>query len=88
VAAIPQLNEAQAREIRHRRRAFIQANHPDRGGDTDLFISGLRVLDGAPEQDPGSLPAVIIIKRHPWLIGKMIAAARRLRYGPRPSRVH
>jgi len=88
VAAIPQLNEAQAREIRHRRRDFIRANHPDRGGDTDLFVSGLRVLDAGPEQDPGSLPAVIIIKRHPWLIEKVIAAARRRRYGPRPPRVH
>ena len=27
------------------RRAFILANHPDRGGDPAAFITGLRLLD-------------------------------------------
>ena len=27
------------------RRAFILANHPDRGGDPATFIAGLRLLD-------------------------------------------
>ena len=87
VAAIPLRNEAQAREIRHRRRDFIRAHHPDRGGDTDLFVSGLRALDAGLGPGYGALPAVTVIKRHPWPVRKVIAAARRLRYGPKPARV-
>jgi hypothetical protein len=94
VAAILQMNETQARvnetqarEIRRRRRDFIRAHHPDRGGDTDLFIAGLGAFDTGREQDPGPLPRVVIVKRRAWLIQLASAAARRLRYGPRPSRV-
>ena len=45
VAAILQMNETQAREIRRRRRDFIRPHHPDRGGDPDLFIAGLGAFD-------------------------------------------
>jgi hypothetical protein len=86
-AAILQMNESQAREIRHRRRDFIRAHHPDRGGDTDFFTAGLRAIDAGREQALGPPPKVVIIKRRPWLIRLAIVAARRVRYGPRPPRV-
>ena len=81
------MNETQAREIRRRRRDFIQAHHPDRGGDTDFFTAGLRALDTGWEQDSGQLPKVVIIKRRPRLSRLVTAAAQRVRYGPRPPRV-
>jgi hypothetical protein len=86
VATILHMSETKAREIRRRRRDFIRAHHPDRGGDTDFFTAGLRALDTGWQQDPGQLPKVVIVKRHPWLIRPVIAAARRVRYGPRPPR--
>jgi hypothetical protein len=86
VAAIPQMNETQAREIRRRRRDFIRAHHPDRGGDTDFFTAGLRAFDTGWEQDSELLPKVVIIKRRPWLSRLVIESARRVRYGPRPRR--
>lgn len=88
MAVIPQVNESQAREIRRRRREFIRVHHPDLGGDTDLFVTGLHTLDTGRDQDPGPLPRVVVVRRHPWLVWLAIAAARRLRYGPRPARVH
>lgn len=87
MAAIPHMNGTQAREIQRRRRDFIRAHHPDQGGDTDLFVVGLRAFDTGSEQDLGQLPKVVIIKRRAWLIRLAIPAARRIRYGPRPSRV-
>jgi hypothetical protein len=80
------MNETQAREIRRRRRDFIRAHHPDRGGDTDFFTAGLRAFDTGGD-GTGQLPKVVFIKRSPWLIRLAIVAARRIRYGPRPSRV-
>jgi len=88
VAVIPQVNESQAREIRRRRREFIRAHHPDLGGDADFFVAGLRTFGTGGDQDPGPLPRVVIVRRNPWLSSLAIAAARRLRYGPRPPRVH
>jgi hypothetical protein len=87
MAAIPQMNETQAREVRRRRRDFTRAHHPDRGGDTDFFTAGLRAFDTGWEQGSGHLPKVVIIKRRPWLSLLVIAAAHRVRYGPRPPRV-
>jgi len=80
------MNEIQAREIRRRRRNFIRAHHPDRGGDTDFFTAGLRAFDAGREHEIGRLPRVIIVKRRPWLIRLVVAADRRVRYGPRPPR--
>jgi hypothetical protein len=82
-----EMNDTQVREIRRRRRDFIRAHHPDRGGDTDFFTAGLRAFDTEREQDFRQLPKVVIIKRRPRLIRLGIAAARRLRYGPTPPRV-
>lgn len=50
------MNETHAREIRRRRRDFIRAHHPDRGGDTDFFTAGLRAFDTGPEHDQGTAP--------------------------------
>jgi hypothetical protein len=81
------MNETQARESRRRRREFIRAHHPDRGGDADFFTAGLRAFDTGGEPDPGQLPKVVIIKRRPWPVRLVTVAARRVRYGPRPPRV-
>ena len=34
-----------SQQDRSERRAFVLANHPDRGGDPVAFIAGLRLLD-------------------------------------------
>lgn len=87
MVVILQRNETQDREIAHRRRDFIRQHHPDRGGDSDLFIAGLRTFDTGSEQDLGQLPKVVIVKRRPWLIRLVVVAGRRVRHGPRPPRV-
>jgi hypothetical protein len=69
------------------RRAFIREHHPDRGGDPDAFIAGLRALDAEREQASGPLPEITVVRRRPWLVREAIAVARRLRHGPRPPRV-
>jgi hypothetical protein len=70
-----------------RRRAFIREHHPDRGGDPGAFIAGLRTLDAEREQGSGPLPKVVVVRRRAWPVRKATAAVRRLRFGPRPSRV-
>ena len=47
-----------------RRREFIRAHHPDRGGDTESFIAGLRGFDTeqAPA-GPGPQPRVTVFAR-------------------------
>jgi hypothetical protein len=70
-----------------RRRAFIREHHPDRGGDPGAFIAGLCALDAERELGSGPLPKVVVVRRRPWPVRKATAVARRLRYGPRPSRV-
>ena len=70
-----------------RRRAFIREHHPDRGGDPGAFIAGLRTLDAEREQGSGPLPKVVVVRRRAWPVRKATAVVRRLRYGPRPSRV-
>lgn len=79
------MKENQSHEAR--RRAFIREHHPDRGGDPGGFIAGLRALDSEREQGNGPLPEVVVVRRRPWLVRKAAAVVRRLRYGPRPSRV-
>jgi hypothetical protein len=79
------MDEKQARGAR--RRAFIREHHPDRGGDPRAFIAGLRTLDAERERRSVPPPAVLVVRRRTWIVRKASAAARRLRYGPRPSRV-
>jgi hypothetical protein len=87
VGANLQMNETQAREFRRRRRAFIRAYHPDRGGDTNLFTVGLRAFDTGREPESGQLPKVVIVKRCPWMVRLVVVAGRRVRHGRKPSRV-
>jgi hypothetical protein len=70
-----------------RRRAFIREHHPDRGGDPAAFIAGLRALDAERELGSRPLPKVVVVRRRPWPVRKATTVVRRLRYGPRPSRV-
>jgi hypothetical protein len=79
------MDEKQAHEAR--RRAFIRENHPDRGGDPGAFITGLRTIDAERGGGGGPPSAVIVVRRRTWIVRTASAAARRLRYGPRPSRV-
>jgi len=52
-----------------RRREFIRAHHPDRGGDPEVFMAGLRRFDAVPEQPgPEPLPRVVVFARRGWLI--------------------
>jgi hypothetical protein len=72
-------------EARRRRRDFIFANHPDRGGDAGVFVAGLRSLDeqlGSPEP-----PRVVVVAHQPWPVKVMTAVARRLRHGKPAPRV-
>ena len=87
-ATIEQMTDIQADEFRRRRREFIRAHHPDRGGDPEVFAAGLRAFGAGHDPDIGPLPQVVIIRRRAWLIRQAAVVARRLRHGRRPSRVH
>jgi hypothetical protein len=69
-----------------RRRQFIRENHPDRGGDTSAFITGLRSLTSEPRQ-PGPLPRVIVVRRRSWAARLASTATRRVRGQKKPPRV-
>lgn len=77
-----------AEEVKRRRREFIRVHHPDRGGDADAFIAGLRAF-GAKGQPPlaGPLPRVVVVRRRPWPVRLARAVARWLRPGQRVPRV-
>jgi hypothetical protein len=77
-----------AADAGQRRREFIRAHHPDRGGDAGTFIAGLRGFDDGPDpadQDPP--PRVTVIPHQPWPTRLMRAAVQRLRDGKPPARV-
>jgi hypothetical protein len=60
-----------------RRREFIRAHHPDRGGDPEVFMAGLRRFDAVPEQPgPEPLPRVVVVARRAWLIRLITALAQ------------
>lgn len=71
-----------------RRREFIRVNHPDRGGDPDVFIAGMRSF-GAEAGSLGTepLPRVVVVSHRSWLTRLAIAVAQRLRHGKRAPRV-
>ena len=75
-------------EAERRRRDFIRAHHPDRGGDPDMFVAGLSSFGTDHERSRQPRPRVVVVKRPAWLTRLVIAAARRLGYGRRPPRVH
>ena len=74
------------KETDRRRRQFIRAHHPDRGGDAGTFIAGMRAFDAerAPWRPP---PGVVVARRPNWPARLVIAAARRLGHGRKPPRV-
>ncbi len=67
-----------------RRREFIRAHHPDRGGDLDAFVSGLRSF---ATDRPEPLPRVVVVRRRAWLARLAIAVITRLRPESRAPRV-
>jgi len=85
--AVLPMDETQVHEVRRRRARFIGMHHPDRGGNPDVFIAGLRAFDRELRQDTEPPPRVIVVKRRPWLARQAVAAAQRLRHGSRPPRV-
>jgi hypothetical protein len=74
------------KESERRRRQFIRAYHPDRGGDLGAFIAGMRVFDTqrALSEPP---PSVVVVRHLSWPARMAIAAVRRLRHGRKPPRV-
>jgi hypothetical protein len=83
---VPQMDDTQIHESRRRRREFIRTNHPDRGGDPEVFIAGLCAF---PERGPdcGPLPTVVIVRRRAWLTRMVMTAGQRLRRGSESPRV-
>ena len=75
-------------EAERRRRDFIRAYHPDRGGDPGVFVAGLRSFGMDQEGSPQPGPRVVVVRRRLLPIRMVIAVARRLRHGRRPPRVH
>lgn len=71
-----------------RRREFILAHHPDRGGDPDVFIAGLRRFDAESEQlGLRPLPRVVVVPHRAWLKRLITALAKRARRGESVPRV-
>jgi hypothetical protein len=76
-------------EAERRRRDFIREHHPDRGGDPDVFVAGLRSFDGDEEGSPQPGPRVVVVVRRRLLPTRMVVAvARWLGHGSKPPRVH
>jgi hypothetical protein len=73
-------------EAKRRRRDFILANHPDRGGDVGAFVAGLQLFDEQPGS-PEPPPRVVVVAHQPWPVHLKIAVARRLRPSKRARRV-
>jgi hypothetical protein len=80
------MDDSRTAELRRRRRDFIRSQHPDRGGDPDEFVTGLRAFAG-PEDDLGPLPVVTVVRRPGWLLRGTLALGRRFRAGPPRPRV-
>ncbi len=61
--------DARSIEERRRRRAFVLAHHPDRGGDPDTFIAGLLALRRGVGPMPGGSDAPVLYRRRRGLVG-------------------
>jgi hypothetical protein len=75
-------------DVGRRRREFIRAHHPDRGGDAETFIAGLRGFDDG-QQPTGTdpQPKVTAFARRSWPTRMATAAVRRICHGKPPARV-
>ncbi|MGI8760204.1 MAG: hypothetical protein ACR2LF_02665 [Jatrophihabitantaceae bacterium] len=83
---------------RAERRAFIRANHPDRGGDPQAFIAGLSAMNAgrpfiaglsamnAGRPDEGYPPARVVVRPAVPLPHRVLRGIRR-RLRPAPPRV-
>lgn len=78
--------EWRVNETERRRRQFIRAHHPDRGGDPDEFMAGLRAF-GAGQASPDLPPRVVVVRHRRWLARLVIAVARSRHRGRKPVRV-
>jgi hypothetical protein len=81
------MDETWTRGVPRDRRDFIREHHPDRGGDPDVFIAGLKAFGPGHDPDAGPLPRVTGVRRRPWPVRLAAAAAQRVRYGTQPPRV-
>jgi len=75
-------------EPERRRREFIRAHHPDRGGDPEVFMAGLRSFAADPEPaglEP--LPRVVVVAHRAWVTRLVTALARRVHPEERAPRV-
>ena len=48
-------------EAERRRRDFIRAHHPDRGGDPDMFVAGLSSFGTDHEHSRQPWPRVVVV---------------------------
>jgi hypothetical protein len=81
-------DQNRASDVGRRRREFIRAHHPDRGGDTESFIAGLRGFDTEKASaGPGPQPRVTVFARRAWPTRLLTGAVRRIRHGKPPARV-
>ncbi|MGI5240156.1 hypothetical protein [Dactylosporangium sp. CA-139066] len=69
---------------RARRRAFIRACHPDRGGDAAAFIAGLAAFD-EPATPEAARRVRVTVVRHPSLLARLLRIL--IRRHRRPARV-
>jgi hypothetical protein len=66
-------------------RAFVRDNHPDRGGDPEVFVAGLARFDAARADDPpdsdGRYDAPIdVVRPLPFPLRVAIAVLRTVRH--------
>jgi len=75
-------------DAERRRREFIRAHHPDRGGDPAVFAAGLRSFDAEREADWRlPLPRVVVVAHRTWFARLARVVIKRLRADRRAPRV-
>lgn len=65
------------------RRAFIRTHHPDRGGDSAMFVAGLAALD-ASLAAAECRPVRVVFRRHRPLHARLLTTVRDWRHPPPP----
>lgn len=66
-------------------RAFVRENHPDRGGDPEVFVAGLARFDTARAGDPPASDArydapIDVVRPLPFPLRVAIAVLRTVRH--------
>ena len=67
--------ERVADALRVQRRRFVREHHPDRGGDPEVFVAGMRRLS-RPSGEPGRSP--VVFYRRPRGLRRLSPVASRL----------